>query len=187
MRSFIDIFNSRDLRYLIVDWNEEDNFDVTDLIPVFDNIMQEYESLTETTEYREYFEKIDYALYEQYQVKILQLMAECLTVGQKESFKVLNEEFGFKIKFDESKILDEYALKTIDTKIKTIFNRNKIRELKTKEQKEPEKLSWEEKRVFVHINLNILPEYNCSVSQYAAYINQVNKTIAARKKSLSNE
>jgi hypothetical protein len=177
MRSLIDVFNTSDLRHILIEYDP--NYNAELLIEPFDKIMDEYQALSGDSSYEKELEKIDMKLHEYYLLKVIKLASQCLQLGNKELFKELNETWGLKVKLNESKLIDNDAIKALERKHKSITNRHNIAEVKRKERNEAS-VQWEDKIVFIHRTLNIEPNYNCSVAQYLSYEKSAKELIAKR-------
>jgi hypothetical protein len=180
MRSLIDVFNTSDIRHILIDYDSE--YDTELLIEPFDKIMDEYGKLSGDNSYKKEIEKIDIKLYEYYLLKVIKLAIQCLQLGNNEFYRELDEAWNLKVKVNEDKLIDRKAIEALERKYKSITNKHKIAELK-KREKEKNDVQWEDKIVFIHRTLEIKPEYNCTVAQYLSYEKSAKQLINARNEA----
>ena len=181
MEKLIKIFNTGDLGYLLIKYDDSIGNEV--LTPYFDTIMQEFEQLKGSDDYSYYLEKIDDNLWKEYLIRACGLAITCINSGAPDQAERLIKEFNLRITLDKTKIIDRKAAKKLEARIKQIRTTLKIKAAEEEQEKNNEKkVSWEQLRANIHTGLNVLPEYDCSVSQYLAYENQLKELNAARKK-----
>ena len=182
MRLLVEVFNTGDLRHILIKYDKSiANIDVS---PYFDVIMMEFEALKGSGEYSEHLQKIDFTLYKELQIRTLMFIIMCLKIGQKEDAKTLIENFNFKIILNDKKIIDREAIKKAENRIKKIETSLEIQKIEDDRQKKDDKVvTWEKMRVKIHVGLSIMPENDCSVTQYLEYENYLKEVTASKKAS----
>lgn len=186
MANLVQIFNTGDLRHLLIEYDEAVEHGL--LIPFFDTIMQEFEQIKGSDDYSHHLEKVDDNLWKEYLIGACALTISCINLGSKDKAELMIEKFNLRIKLNEDKIIDRDAIRKLEAKIKQIRTTLKIKQAEEERDRQTsKKVSWEQLRAGIHTGLNVLPEYDCSVSQYLAYEIQLKELNAARKKQQQND
>jgi hypothetical protein len=179
MKRLVKIHNTGDIRYLLHDY--ESNYNKAKLINIYHDIMQEYDELTATDNYSKFFQDIDTELWDSHLLSVIGIAQQCLRVLDPETLKPNTEQAQllineFNLRLDGRKIeVNESNLVEADEKLERLWRvvdgRMKIKKIREEEGKKKEKktISWEKMRVKIHANLKILPDDNCTVTQYLAY------------------
>lgn len=171
MHQWIETFNAGDLRYILIEYNKDVNEE--DLRPYFDVLMREDEVLSQSDGYSHHLEKIDDRLYKRLQITALKLCLTCIELGLKQEAIKIIEEFNFRIKINNEKLIDINAISSINKCISQIQTTLKLNEAQEKEERIKEKNTvWEDLMVYIHQVLNISIDYNCPVSLYRSYEKQ---------------
>lgn len=167
-----------------------------ELIQAYDLILKEYDELRGTNEYKKHFEKLDGTLWDLYLIDAIKLTESCLKIVDTKNGKFnttlasqLIDEFnirhnGKKVEIEE-KGLNKKAISTLEMVRKGIENKILIRNEKEKAKEKTIQL-WEDARVYIQIILGILPEYDCSVTQFISYEKSAKATITAKEKHKAN-
>jgi len=191
MRQLIELFNTNDLRYLLVEY--DDTYSQANLVQLFDSIMFEFETLRGDNKYQEYFEQTDDSLYRGCFINAIYLTIEFLSLLQNEDAKELIIEFNIRQNGKHIEISNEKfnkkAIQQLEQIARSVESQMIIkaeRERIEQQAQKPKQLNWEEQLVWIHTSLGVMPEYDCTVSRYVAYEKQINARIAAQKAAQKN-
>ena len=192
MRHLIDIFNTKDLRYLIIGWDDEEDQDVTLdddevelLISAFDEIMDELVEITGNKEYKEHFDKFDHDNYEKLQLTIIEFINTCMSWERHDLASEIITEYQLIKNFDGN-ITPEIG-KRLKAKYNSIKNRRTIRHKKKKEEPDQLRWLWEDERTFILKWMKVMPEYDCTVLQFLSLKKEAIKSIPIKNEETSEK
>jgi hypothetical protein len=183
MRLLVEVFNTGDLRHLLKEYDE--SIANTELMPYFDSLMSEYSNLSGNGEYEHHLQKIDSVEWKKQVINACNLCVIALSPPffNKEEAQKLIDSYNLRIKLTD-KIVQKESIKKLEDKIKQIITSLKINYINDQEQNSKESnITWEKLRVNIQAELNILPEYDCTVTMYIEYNARKEALIAARKQN----
>lgn len=176
MRQFIDVFNKDDLRYILKEYDE--NVKQDDLKEYFDNIMEEYRSLTGNDEYERHIHKIELRQYKELQIKAYRRIIQCVEFGLNDVAEEMIKLFNFSLKI--TKPIE--TIKNAERAIKSILTTLQIQDIQEKENApKKQNIKWAGLIVYIHRTIGIKIEYDCTVELYCEYEQQANDYIKAKK------
>lgn len=181
MRNLVKIHNTGDVRWLLYEYDKD--YPLTDLMPVYDEIMQEYEKLSGGNNYQRHLEESDSYLWEIDLLYAIELTRRCLriidlntnTVKIDTANKLID---SFNLRLDGKKInvttenLDE-SDKKLERLYKSINSRLEIKKIKSKEEKNINKMTinWTKIQVRLEYKLKRTIPDDITVSKYLEYDN----------------
>lgn len=181
MHQWIDVFNKKDLRFILKNYDE--NITDKDLTPFFDKLIIEYEELSGSDEYSHYLAKMDDKLWKKFVIKACELTIIAINLGMTSDAELLIKDFNLRVNIDKTKLIDKDAILKLENKIKQIESIFRIADIEeSKDNKNEKNQSWEDLIVDVDQILGIKVDYNCTVALYLSYKNRQKSIIAARNK-----
>lgn len=163
MRNLVEIFNTNDLRYLLDVDELPDDYNISKLIPVFDEILKEYEQLRGDKFYTKFIQDSDTGIREAAKLTIIRGCYELLLCGKRsEAYEILSK---IKIK---SRTLNE-----LEFDMKKITQDIQIKAMKKGDKKE-EKQNFGAMCANIKMTLNIDVKDD-TVAEFCEYEKQIKK------------
>jgi hypothetical protein len=178
MRLWIEVHSKNDKRYLLVEYDE--SIDENLLTEAYDKIAAEDEKLSGTDAFQKHYHDADRKLWDGYNVNIILLTIKCLELNRKDLAQKIIDDFKLKVKIDHEKVIDKAAIDSLLRLLKSINNRQKMKELRDKGNVKPD-VTWESIQVYIHEVLGLLPDYNCTVALCREYQKSTKRKIEQQK------
>jgi hypothetical protein len=169
MKNLVDVFNTNDLRYLLNVEVLPEQYPTEELVPIFDDILKEYEKLRGDRFYSNFLEETDYGIKQASKITVLSGCYELILCGRRQDAIDLLKQL--KIKAD--------TLKAVDFEMTRIIQQMQVQAMKESD-KPKEKQSFGAMCANINVQLNIDAK-NATVAEFIQYENIIKQKIAAQK------
>lgn len=184
MQRLVSLFNSNDLRYLLDIEELPEGYDVSQLLPVIDNIFFEYEELSGKKFYSQHLKESDYKIKQESIILALTTIQECLLLDRFEDAKNINKTWKLGVKtFEQAdlkvrKITQNLNVQAMKDSCPDCAGKDKDCHTCNGTNKVKSYIDWGAMCANVNIQLKINPK-DSTVAEYLHYektIKQMNKS-----------
>lgn len=175
MKKLVDIFNTNDLRYLLYVEVLPEQYPTEELVPIFDDILKEYEELRGDRFYSNFLEESFFALKDRIKLISLYTIQENLLCGQTDNAIKIIDEFKYKIK----------NYQDCDMQIKHIMQKLQVKAMK-EDEKDNSKQSYGSMCADIEYYTGVKCDDKTTVSTYCRHKQRMDLIIKDRQKKVKN-